>query len=91
MLDVAPTLGPGETTVGGEIHIRHLAPSPIGAEVSATAILERSEGRKRYFRLEARQGDTLIAEGTHTRFVIDADRFMSAIRPASQIIQKHPA
>ena len=69
---VAPIFEVGDTTVGGEICLRHLAPSPVGAEVTATAVLERIEGRKFTFRLEARQGETLIGEGTHTRFVVNA-------------------
>ena len=42
---VAPILEVGDTTVGGEISLRHLAPSPVGAEVSATAVLEHTVGR----------------------------------------------
>jgi len=79
MLAVAPSLGDGETTVGGEISLRHLVPSAIGVEVSAKAVLEREEGRKLVFRLEARQGDTLIGEGTHTRFIVQADRFLQKL------------
>jgi predicted thioesterase len=80
MSAVAPILEPGMTTVGGEISIRHLSPSPVGAEVSATAVLERTEGRKLLFSLSARQGDTLIGEGTHTRFIVNTGRFMQSLR-----------
>ena len=76
---VAPILDNGDTTVGGEICLRHLAPSPVGAEVSATARLERREGRKFIFKLEARQGETLIAEGTHMRFVVNTGRFLQKL------------
>lgn len=77
---VAPILEVGDTTVGGEISLRHLAPSPVGAEVSATAVLEHTEGRKFTFRLEARQGETLIGEGTHTRFIVNTDRFLQKLK-----------
>ena len=77
---VAPILEVGDTTVGGEICLRHLAPSPVGAEVTATAVLERIEGRKFTFRLEARQGETLIGEGTHTRFVVNTGRFLQKLK-----------
>lgn len=80
MRAVDPILEVGKTTVGGEISLRHLAPSPVGARVSATALLERTEGRKLYFRLEARQGETLIAEGTHTRFIVDTGRFLQGLQ-----------
>lgn len=77
---VAPILDVGETTVGGELSLRHLAPSPVGAEVSATAVLERTEGRKFYFKLEAHQGETRIGEGTHTRFVVNTGRFLQKLK-----------
>ena len=77
---VAPILEVGDTTVGGEICLRHLAPSPVGAAVTATAVLERTEGRKFTFRLEARQGETLIGEGTHTRFVVNTGRFLQKLK-----------
>lgn len=77
---VSPILDVGETTVGGELSLRHLAPSPVGAEVSATAVLERTEGRKFVFRLEARQGDTLIGEGTHTRFRVNTGKFLAKLK-----------
>lgn len=77
---VSPILDDGETTVGGELSLRHLAPSPVGAEVSATAVLEHTEGRKFVFRLEARQGDTLIGEGTHTRFRVNTGKFLAKLK-----------
>ena len=80
MLAVAPILEDGYTTVGGEIALRHLAPSPVGAEVTATAVLERTEGRKFFFKLEARQGETLVGEGTHTRYVVNTGKFLAKLK-----------
>lgn len=79
MLAVASELSDGSTTVGGQIDSSHLKPSPIGVEVSATARLEKVDGRKLYFHVEARQGDTLLGEGTHLRFIVDRERFMSKL------------
>ncbi len=79
MLAIAPHLPEGSTTVGGQISSSHLRPSLTGACVTATATLERVDGRKLYFHVEARQGDTLIGEGTHLRFVVDRARFMENI------------
>ena len=36
----------GQTTVGAEIHCRHLAPTPVGMKVTATAKLRSIERRK---------------------------------------------
>ena len=79
MLAVAPTLAPGETTVGGQISVSHLKPSAIGATVSATAVLTKVEGRKLSFALSASEGDKLIGEGTHIRFIVGREKFMGSL------------
>ncbi len=80
MLAVADELPDGSTTVGGHIESSHLKPSPIGSEVSATATLEKVDGRKLYFKVSASQGDTVIGEGTHLRFIVDREKFLSKIQ-----------
>lgn len=79
MLAVASHLPEGSTTVGGHIESSHLKPSPLGAEVEATATLEKVDGRKLYFKVTAREGDTIIGEGTHLRFIVDRERFLSKL------------
>ena len=80
MLTVAPYLSPEETTVGGMISITHLAPSAVGAEIAATAVLEKIEGRKLTFSVTAHEGDKLIGEGTHVRFIVNKERFVSKLK-----------
>ena len=75
----APSLANGETTVGSEIAISHLAPSKVGADVVATAVLEKVEGRKLTFSVSARDGDNLVGEGTHVRYIVDRKRFLSKL------------
>lgn len=79
MLAVASELEDGDTTVGGHIESSHLRPTPVGAEVSATATLEKVEGRKLYFKVIAHQGDVVIGEGTHLRFIVNREKFLAKI------------
>lgn len=79
MTAVAPELPEGSTTVGGHIESSHLKPTPVGAEVKAEATLTKVDGRKLYFTVKAMQGDTVIGEGTHLRFIIDREKFMSKL------------
>ena len=65
-------LNPGQTSVGFEVNIRHLAPSSIGARISADAKLTEAQGNKLWFNVVAHDGDTKIGEGTHRRAIIDA-------------------
>lgn len=79
MLAVASELEDGETTVGGHIESSHLRPTPVGVEVTATATLEKIDGRKLYFNIVARQGDTIIGKGTHLRFIVNREKFLSKL------------
>ena len=80
MLTVAPSLSPEETTVGGQISITHLAPSAVGTEIAATTVLEKVEGRKLTFSVTAKEGDKLIGEGTHVRFIVNKEKFMAKLK-----------
>lgn len=79
MLAVSDSLPDGCTTVGGHISTSHLKPSRVGAQVSATATLDKIDGRKLYFTVKAHDGDTLIGEGSHLRFIVERDRFMAKL------------
>ncbi len=79
MLAVASELEDGETTVGGHIESSHLRPTSVGTEVAATATLEKIDGRKLYFKIVASQGETIIGEGTHLRFIVNREKFLSKL------------
>ena len=80
MLSVAKAVGEGETTVGGKIEVSHLRPSAVGTEVSVATVLDGVEGRKMSFSVVAKDGEGVIAEGRHVRFVVDRERFMAKLR-----------
>ncbi len=65
----------GQTSVGTSLDVNHLAATPVGMEVSATARLTAVEGRKLVFEVEARDARELIATGSHTRYLVDAAKF----------------
>ncbi len=79
MLAVAPSLEEGETTVGSEIAVSHLSPSAIGAEVVATAVLEKVEGRKLTFSVSAKEGGKIVGEGRHVRYIVNRQRFLDKL------------
>ena len=63
------------TTVGTMISIEHTSPTPIGAEVTATATLTETDGRMFYFDVVASDKKGEIAKGTHTRVSVKAQKF----------------
>lgn len=77
---VAPYLPEGSTTVGSEINVAHNRPSGVGAVVTATAELVAVEGCKLQFKVVAEDGGGAIGEGTHVRYIVDAERFLSKVK-----------
>lgn len=72
---LADFLDEGETTVGTGINISHVAASPVGIGITATAEVTNVNGREITFKLSASDSVGLIGEGTHTRFVVNAEKF----------------
>ncbi|MGC9335992.1 MAG: thioesterase family protein [Anaerolineae bacterium] len=72
---VDPLLPEGFLTVGGHLDVRHLAPTPVGFEVTATAELLAVDDRRLDFRVEVHDGLELVGSGTHQRFIVDLVRF----------------
>ncbi|SDG80338.1 Predicted thioesterase [Prevotella communis] len=79
MMAVAKELPEGYTTVGGHIESSHLRPTKVGDKVTATAEVTKVDGKKITFKVAAYSGDTLLGEGTHLRFIVDKERFMSKL------------
>lgn len=76
---VQPYLESGEGTVGISLSITHEAPSPLGATITAKATVSAVEGRKITFDIEASDGIGVIGRGTHERFIINNDKFMTKV------------
>lgn len=70
-----PFLEPNERSVGTEIELRHLAPTPLGASVTCMARVIATEGATATFQIEARDEHELIARGVHKRAVIRVESF----------------
>ena len=65
--------------MGTHINVSHLAATPPGLKVTATVKLVEVDGRRLVFDVEARDEIDLITRGTHERFVIDKEKFVSKI------------
>lgn len=69
-------LAPGTTTVGYEVQLAHLAPTPVGGKVTIEATLEAVESRRLTFRVSVNDTRGLVAAGKVTRVVVVRDRFI---------------
>ncbi|MGB7256929.1 MAG: thioesterase family protein [Pseudolabrys sp.] len=67
-------LDKGESAVGTGVNIRHLAPTPVGHQVTAQAEVTKVDGRHIEFKVSARDETEEIGTGTHERMVVDMAR-----------------
>ena len=75
-------LAPEQTSVGTRVDLEHLAASPVGAEVTATATIVHTDGRLVRFQVAALDSaGALLASGEIRRVIVDRERFMSRITP----------
>ena len=72
---LCPFLDENERTVGMEIEIRHLAPTPLGKNVTIITRVIGGDGKLWDFQFEVRDEHELVARGLHKRAVITAESF----------------
>lgn len=72
-------LEPEQTSVGIHMNTTHDAPSACGAVITITASITDIQGRKITYGVEAKDGQTVIGRGTHTRFIVDSEKFLNKV------------
>ena len=73
-----PLLGPGELSVGVAVDITHTAPTPPGAQVTATARYAGREGKLFVFEISASDPGGDIGRGWHKRAIVTSERLQQA-------------
>ena len=85
---VLPFLEPHEDAVGYSVSVTHVAPTPVGAMVTARARLVGIDGNQIVCAVSAHNGVTTIGQGTTIQMLVPADTLrarlaeIGAIRPA---------
>ena len=75
-----PYLDPGQDSVGVRVDVRHLAATPKGMRVRATATVREVDRRRVTFDVVIEDEVEKVGEATHDRFVIDADRYTDRLK-----------
>ena len=73
-------LQPGYQSLGTHLDVHHIAATPVGMKIVATARVIRVEGRTVAFAVEARDEKDLIGHGTHERVVVNVAQFLQLAR-----------
>ncbi len=84
---VEASMEEGQTTVGVDLHIRHLAPTPVGHTVRIRAEVVDVDGSIITFKAQLWDEVELIGEADHKRAVIDVERFMQRVRTKDEKVK----
>lgn len=74
---VAGELEQGMASVGTNLKIDHLAPTPVGMKVRCETELKEVDGRKLVFDVNVYDEKGLVGKGTHERFIINEEKFQT--------------
>src|SRR3546814_17191401 len=70
----------GKQSLGTHLDVTHVAATPVGMRLAATAELIAVEGRQPTFRVRAEDAGDVVSHGTPSRMVVDVDRFDARLR-----------
>jgi predicted thioesterase len=73
-------LADGKQSLGTLLDVSHIAATPVGMRVTASAELVETDGRHLTFRVRAEDEIEVIGEGLHKRVVVDVARFDARLR-----------
>jgi predicted thioesterase len=73
-------LPPGHQSLGTHLDVGHYAATPVGMTLRASAEVTKIDGRNVTFRVEAFDDRERIGDGTHTRVVVNVERFDARIQ-----------
>lgn len=74
---VAPHLEPGQSTVGTSLNITHDSATPVGMKVWAESEVTQVDGKRLVLKVAAFDERGPIGQGTHERFIVTDERFLS--------------
>jgi len=72
-----PLLGPGELSVGVTVDVNHTAPTPPGAQVTATARYAGREGKLFLFEVSVSDPGGEVGRGWHKRAIVSSERLQT--------------
>ena len=80
----------GHQSLGTVLNVRHIAATPVGMRVTASAEVLAVQGRTMNFRVEARDERELIGDGTHERVVVNVAKFDQRVQRKLQALEEEP-
>jgi len=70
---------PEQLSLGTQVKINHLSPTPLGMKVIARALLKEINGNRLFFLIDAYDEVEKVAEGEHERVLVSKERFLQKV------------
>jgi fluoroacetyl-CoA thioesterase len=77
---IKPYLDAGESALGTQVGVRHLAATPVGRTIVGEAKVTRVDGRRIEFSIRAADGEEEVGAGTHERMVVQLARLSERMK-----------
>lgn len=78
----------GHQSLGTHLDVTHIAATPVGLRVTASAEVIAIDGRNIHFKVSARDERDLIGEGRHERVVVNVERFDKRVQEKIAALKK---
>ena len=73
----------GYQSLGTILNVRHIAATPVGMKVRATAEIVKVDGRTVFLKVKAEDERELIGDGLHERVVVNVEKFSQRVSKKS--------
>jgi len=68
-----------QLSLGAQVKIKHLSPTPLGMKVTAHALLKEVNKNRLFFLVDAYDERDKVAEGEHERILVSKERFLQKV------------
>ena len=68
-----------ELSLGTQVKIKHLSPTPLGMKVTAHALLKEIDKNRLFFLVDAYDEKDKVAEGEHERILVSKEGFVQNV------------
>jgi predicted thioesterase len=72
-------MAPDQLSLGTQVKIKHLSPTPLGMKVTAHALLKEVDNNRLFFLVDAYDEKDKVAEGEHERILVSKERFVQRV------------
>ncbi len=68
-----------QLSLGTQVKVKHLSPTPLGMKVTAHALLKEIDKNRLFFLVDAFDERDKVAEGEHERILVSKERFIQRV------------